>query len=207
MDERRDRETAELLEELETTLEALRGELAGRERRRPTPTDLLRFTEEYTVPTVVATLEATIASLELLRAFLRLLDPDRSVADGPSGGGTGLGRAGESAVTGAERAVSEVRAALAEGNLPEEPEARRLVTEARELSEAVEERLRESRGVPDAGDTPGADADRGVAIDVTAEREDPPADGSGVDVDAELDSIRSEVRDGGDDQDERDDTR
>lgn len=205
MNGRDDRDTRELLDELATTLEALRADLDGPETRRPpTPRELLRVTEEYTIPTVVATLEAAVAALELLRALLRLSDPDRSLAEGAerAPGGPRLGRAGESALVGAERALSEFRRAVEGADLSEEGTAHDLVADARDLSAEVEARLRDARtgeGSPDGrSGTDGRDG--AVRIEVEADDSaDATDDGTterpgGVDVDEELDSIRREVR-------------
>jgi hypothetical protein len=234
----REPDTAAVLEELADTLAALRRELeaadgdtgAGggdapgddrhapdRPRRRSPPSagDLLRFTEEYTIPTVIATLEATIAALELLRGLLRLVDPDRR-AVGPAAGRAGgrLAAAGDSAVGGVERALSELRTALSAADLPEDESARRLIEDARALSETVEDRLDDARRTVEGepGSAPDRDRERGVSIDVreedAAERgaESDGDDEAGVDVEAELESIRAAVeRDDGDESDAADD--
>jgi len=193
-----DRELSALLAELDGTLEALREELADGRRRRasarrmplrpPTPRELLRITEEYTIPTLVAVLEANVRLLELTRRALRLADPERAaraeaesardaLGDAARGGADAAGRA---AVDRLDSALSELRTALAEADLPEEGEARSLVVEARELADAVEARLPD-----DGGDRPAA-AGRAVPV----EEPDPEA---GVDVESELRSIRDEV--------------
>jgi hypothetical protein len=76
----RERDLADAATELSETLEELRGELEEPPRgpfglpRPPSPTELLRVTERYTIPTVIALLEASIRALELLAAGLRLAD-------------------------------------------------------------------------------------------------------------------------------------
>lgn len=221
MSSQRDRETAELLDELQSTLEALREEVDGRDGRRrrgpPTPAELLRFTERHTIPTLVASLEATVEALELVRELLRLIDPERSAGRARTDeAGDRLGRAGETAVAGAERVLVDLRRALAAEDVPDDGAARDLVTEARDLSEEVESRLREAReGSDTRRRSSGGDGESGVRIDVAAEdseTEESEAAGDedgeteserteegGVDVDAELESIRDEVRS---DQDE-----
>jgi hypothetical protein len=204
MSGRDDRDTRELLDELATTLDALRADLDdgnAREGRRgpPTPRELLRVTEAYTIPAVIASLEAAIAALELLRAVLRLADPDRAAADESARGSTDvMGRAGESAVVGAERALSELRRALSAADLPED-RATDLAADARALSAEVESRLRAARDAePSDGDAADGRSD-GVQIDVEAAdtssgNGDDAPDDAGVDVDAELESIRRDVR-------------
>ena len=62
----RERELAEVTAELSETLESLRAELQEPPEgplglpRPPTPRELLRFTEQYTIPTTIALLEAAI---------------------------------------------------------------------------------------------------------------------------------------------------
>lgn len=195
----RDDDIDPLLDELQETLTALRTELddggddgrASRRRPRasspprpPRPGEFLRFTEEYTIPTVVSLLEATIQSLELLAGLIRLLDPDRSRSAADSVGR----RATKEATRGATAALSELRRALSEVDLPPEGEARDIVADARELSAELERRI-------EAGETRTHD-DSPVSIDVressdqeTGEETDPH-----VDVESELDSIRESVR-------------
>ena len=245
----RDPDTAAVLEELADTLTALRRELADADagtgteagagagadgdrtpdRSPPSTGDLLRFTEEYTIPTVIATLEATIAALELLRGLLRLVDPDRRAVDRSTGGAGGrLATAGDSAVGGVERALSELRTALSAADLPDDETSRRLIEDARTLSETVENRLDGARqtveGKADGADQPERpaargtesiperDRSRGISIDVREEGADgserttagdgedgEDGDDADVDVEAELESIREEV--GRDDDD------
>ncbi|MFB6123894.1 MAG: hypothetical protein ABEJ78_10610 [Haloferacaceae archaeon] len=175
------------LDELERTLEALREQVDGdgdrwrddRRRRRPrppSPLELLRFTETHTIPTLVSTLEATIRTLELVGGLLRLVDPAAS-EDGrrpvPPGTRATVGRA-----------LSDLRSALDGTTLPDDPAARDLVADARELAADVEARLDDSR----TGDSP-----RDERVDV---RDGGDADDSpDVDVESELDSIRDELRD------------
>ncbi|MFC6988342.1 hypothetical protein ACFQJD_05775 [Haloplanus sp. GCM10025708] len=189
------------LDELERTLDALREELdgdrPGRPRRRrprpPSPLELLRFTESHTLPTLVATLEATIEALELVRGLLRLADPaatDDRARELPPGARATVGRA-----------LSDLRSALEGADLPDDPAARELVTDARDLAADVEARLDDARrgaGEPssDAGvDVREAGEDGGSTADVADS-----TSSSDVDVTSELDSIRDEIR--GDDADE-----
>ena len=184
----RDDELADRLDELEETLSALRTELrsdsARRPPRPPSLGELLRFTEQYTIPTLIAMLEATIKSLELLRRTMRLADPKRAVREETSGARTELDRLGSQASGELARGLSELRTALSEANLPENPESRRLVEDARSLTREIEDRIREAEGdvrasrdrtkrdqstqsanETDRSRTP--DSDGGVFIDVT----------------------------------------
>jgi len=247
-DRDRDEDLPELLDDLEATLADLRSELRrgpapdrraepprrgrrgqGGERsdlpRPPSVTDLLGFTERYTLPTLIATLEAAIRALELLQGTLRLVNPDRSAVEPPNEGGgaspgarlgSGAAGVGREAVSGVERALSELEAALAASDVPNDRASTELLGEVRDLSAEVRARLEAAQeagatgrgGRRDAGrrgdaTDPTRDAD-GVAIEVTDGDDpgDPDADGDGratedrpeVDVEAELESIRHEVR-------------
>jgi hypothetical protein len=177
-----DRDLRELLEDLDETLGRLRTELDGEaarppdEARRSTPRpptvgELVRFTEEYTIPTTIAVLEATVAALELLRGLLGLASPDER--------DRGIGRAGDAALDGVEQTFSELRRALREADLPEDPETRGVVTEARELTDAVERQIEASRRAEGGG------RERGVAIEVSEAAES--------DVESELRSLKEDL--------------
>ena len=214
-------ELAAQLDELEATLTDLRSELRTEERRGPPRPprlgELLRFTEEYTIPTLIALLEATIKSLELLQRTLRLADPARAAREEGEAARSRLDEVGSEAGNQLAGALAELRTALAEADLPENPESRDLITDARELTGEIETRLRDAeRTVSDQrqrerGGTPsrgqrGSDPDEGVMIDVSdddssqqsaEETDDSDADSdapaAGVDVDAELESIKNEL--------------
>jgi hypothetical protein len=261
MSARRDEDLEDLLAELEGTLDALRGELReergdrrdreGTDRRgRPAPRppsvgEVIRFTDEYTIPTVITVLETTISALELLRGLLRLADPSRSAFDGRDGARTAassVNRVGQSALASVEDALDDLGRALSAADLPDEPESRSILEEARELSAEIEARIADAEGVrrgvgrrdregERTGD-PGRGRDRrerrdrrrgeeSAAVTIEVDEEGRPDDagrdpedgrqgeadrrvpdddagddddGVDVDVEAELDSIREEVR-------------
>jgi len=222
-------ELADRLDDLEDALSELRAELDGggrdpgppRPPRPPRPSELLRFTERYTIPTVIALLEATIRSLELLRGAIRLADPGRELDDDDRPASTDrLDAVRGEASDRLAGSLRELRRALSAADLPSEPEARSIIEEARELSADVERRLdddasgraagrgRGDRGAADApGDDPvridvaGADDD-GADPGDSADPADPPddgADGDGdgnddVDIEAELRTLRRQYR-------------
>jgi hypothetical protein len=204
-----DEELAALLAELERTLTDLRsavGEDVRRRRRPPTPSDILRFTEEYTIPTLVALLDATARSLELLRAVLR--------TSGPRGGERARLETAETAesadLAALRRALDDLGSALGETSLPEDAAARRVLTDAQRLTDEIEERLAASGGLPSAGAdwdehdrerTPQRDRrrradERGVTIDVREE-----SAGGDVDVESELSSIKESMETDHEDED------
>ncbi|GAB6862746.1 hypothetical protein ACFR97_04250 [Haloplanus litoreus] len=201
-----DEDLAVLLSELEETLTDLRSAVdrdvrgGGRRsrgatdvprRRPPTPGEMLRFTEEYTIPTLIALLEATVQSLELLRAVLRLAGPRPS-----EGRLRDRLRSPESPdVTTLRDALADLREALTGADLPEESAAGSVLADARSLTAEIDERLAAvddgGRGGEERGDRrrdDRADRGQGVAIDVEEE-------GETVDVDAELASIKDSMED------------
>ncbi|WP_254822221.1 DUF7547 family protein [Haloglomus halophilum] len=192
----RDDDLGALVDELEATLRQLRAEVDEESRppsrrrpgsggpvlpRPPSPRELLTFTERYTIPTVVAFLEAAIRGLELLAGTIRLLDgrdprsPDRRNRDGGSVLADVSTAAGERAAASGREALSRVDDALAElqrtyeGD-PEDPTARRLLADARELRGEIDERLAAMEPTDDAArDDHEAERDRGPTVNVDAE--------------------------------------
>jgi hypothetical protein len=203
------------LDELERTLDADGVGDRDRDRRSarrssPRGRDVVRFTEEYTIPTVIAILETTVQSLELLRGVLRLADPERSL-QGSEERFDGVDRR---VVEGTERALDDLRRALTGTEEPSDPVARDVFREARDLTAEIESRLTEARDagrdsrsrprerrsaddgrsvvipVDDEGTADGDDADEAAAHEEGSHTEDSAVE---VDVDAELASIREEV--------------
>jgi hypothetical protein len=198
-DDLADEDLRGLVEDLDRTLSTLRDELerrddtaspaqrtgSGRRRQRglrpPSPSELFRFTEQHTIPTLISTLEATIRSLELLRSVLRLVDPERSALDprdarDPGASSTarlsdGVADLGRGAASGVERALSELQRALSESDLPDDEPSRELLEDARQLSEEVSARLSASGERGDAYAARGASGREHRETDV-AERTD-----------------------------------
>jgi len=199
MPNRDDEDLAVLLADLERTLTDLRSAIdedvrrgGHPPRRPPTPGEIIRFTEEYTLPTVIALLEATVQSLELLRAVLRLAGPG-TTTDGLR---DELASRGEPERAALREAVGDLRDALTGADLPEDSTARSILTDARELTAEIDARLdesaadrgreRETAEGPGSASSGTGDESDGIVIDVEAEDE-------GVDVDAELASIKESM--------------
>ncbi|OYR75377.1 DUF7547 family protein [Halorubrum ezzemoulense] len=211
--DRRDDDLEERLDELEDVLGELRADLRESERDRRGPprpprlSELVRFTEQYTIPTVIALLETTIKSLELLRGTLRLADPGRSVAEGAEGAGDRLADVRDGATAGLSRSLSELRTALSEADLPEDA-ASRAARDRRLGGDPDGDRNARSRGDAEERSDRGGGANP-VRIDVTEPGESDDAsdeapgegDASGdaadeppeVDVESELESIKQQV--------------
>ncbi|SNR37153.1 DUF7547 family protein [Halorubrum vacuolatum] len=173
-DRPRDDDLEERLDELEDVLAELRRDLKRDARDRPTRnrrtrprstdrrdpplpprpprfSELLRFTEQYTIPTLIALLETTIKSLELLRGTLRLADPGRGLdLDDRSGDAVDrLADVRDGASAGLARSLSELRTALSEADLPEDAASRSIIEDARDLTAEIEARIEEGRRTAD----------------------------------------------------------
>jgi HPt (histidine-containing phosphotransfer) domain-containing protein len=169
----RDEQLREQVDDLAGTLADLESELRE-QRRRPRLRDLVRFTREVTIPAIILVLRTNIEALRLLQRVL-------AFGDREGGGRESQLReraeaAGQSALTELDSALEDLGDALS--GRPRDGRARDLLAEARDLQEEVEAEL--YRG-PRAGPGPGGDDPGGVDIDV----------------DAELQSIKDELDDGG----------
>lgn len=214
-----DDDLEERLAELEATLGELRTELESQSSRRfprpPSPGDLLRFTEQYTIPTLIAFLEAAIRSLELLQRALRLADPGRAAHAESAQMKSGVDRVRSEAADHLADNLADLRRALSGAELPEStpPETRQLLEDARALTDEIEDRLRETRDPgrstnhTPSGDSRSRDGNGGgVTIDITDEHDadEEPIDDPSVDVDSELQSIKDELSGEADGSDEKD---
>lgn len=212
MDEEDD-ELAAAAEELAATLDELSGELRGAPRgplglpRPPTPTEVLRFAEGYAIPTIVAILEANIRVLDMLARVLR-------VADGrplDGSGRDGIERASRTTLQKLDGALSDIQTAI-EGGEPSNPDVARLLDEARSLREEIDDRLPEATAEPSTMDGTKDRSTHGSASDEDTDGEAAVAsdedDGIKIDVDAELESIKQNVSDSpdGDEEDDEDDS-
>jgi hypothetical protein len=188
--------------DLAETLEALREELRAPPRgplglpRPPRPGELLELTERYTIPALIALLETNIRLLELLAAAIRLVgghpvDAGRERRLNASefavtGSREGLDRLTAASRTTLERlddALADLQEAATEGT-PENPEAERLLEQARELRAEIDDRLAE------------VDERERTDIDVRSEGADESASetpSESVDVDAELASLKEDM--------------
>ena len=214
----RERGLTEATAELSETLESLRAELESAPEgprgfpRPPGPGELLRFTEQYTIPATIALLEAAIRSLELLAAALRVADGrpiEAASGQSETPAGDRLAATSRETLRRLDGALAELQSA-ARGD-PSNPEMRRLLEEARglraegddRLSEAIEgdvSRSERDRTAQTEGEKPGTQPDRGAEPDRSsrAERDDRTErdDAVAIDVDEELQSIKRTVEDG-----------
>jgi hypothetical protein len=165
MSRRSDDDLDALLDDLSGTLDRLRSELdeerAG-DRRRERPVDdrrrtrradrdrpsipgpgrFLRFTEEYTIPALIAFLEANIRALELLQGLLRLLDRGETTE-------RRVESVGRRTLDGVDDLLSDVQGAI-EGR-PSDDRARDLLDEARSLRAEIDDRVAGGDGITRRG--------------------------------------------------------
>ena len=212
----RDDDLEERLDELEDVLGELRADLRETERdsrgppRPPRLSELIRFTEQYTIPTVIALLETTIKSLELLRGTLRLADPGRSATGGAEGAGDRIADVRDGATTGLARSLSELRTALSEADLPEEAASRSIIADARDLTAEIEARIDEGRREADSARNRRLENDRdpdrdGGSRTRDEERSDRRGDASPVRIDVTEPGESGDETDGGETDSDRDD--
>ena len=200
----RDDELADLLEDLTDTLRQIESEVGPNRPRRgplglpapPTPRDVLQFTGEYAIPTAIAVLKANIKILELVGALLRA---GKTSGEARKRADDTVGELGTKTVSQLERALTEIQRAVEDGSLPQTPEARDVVEEARRLNADLREYVREAdetveseqqaerdaeRGIDQGAEQ---DADRGTTIPIEDAADEPSVE---IDVEEELKSIK-----------------
>jgi hypothetical protein len=141
----------ELVSDLSTTLTDLQDVLADeqgnrqqprRRRRPPSPGRFLRFTEEYTIPTLISLLETNIRALELFQGLLGLIngrDNSQQSNTKPFGSDRRVQKTGRRTLGALDDALSDLQGAL-EGE-PTDSEARSLLDDARSLRGEIDNRL------------------------------------------------------------------
>ncbi|PSP66255.1 hypothetical protein BRC85_10840 [Halobacteriales archaeon QS_1_69_70] len=195
------RDLADAVEDLRAELQEPRRGPLGR-FRPPSPRELLRFTEQHTIPALVAILETNVRMLELLAAAIRVADgrPLDAVDRGDDGletgrralvtGADGLAAASRATLERLDAALAELQEA-ADGGAPDDPEVQWLQSEARALRAKIDE------GLEDATDrTSASGTDPGVMGDDAESRrveEGGPGGPVEVDVEEELETLRREA--------------
>ncbi|WP_338728704.1 hypothetical protein [Haladaptatus sp. DJG-WS-42] len=208
-------EVSPLIDDLEATLAELRTALEPTTRRGlprpPSPRRLLSFTDEFAIPTAIAVLEANIRALELVQELIHVTNRGLEASDSTQDASSRARDVSQDAIDRLERALTEIQVSLEEGALPENPEARKLLTEARALRDEIDERLADSgRTEPtprqpsprDAGDQP-------IVIPVESDDAPEPDEGphdledalADEEIESELETIRQEL-DAVDDEDD-----
>lgn len=209
MSSRSDDDLADLAEDLAGTLEELRRELRTEPPRGPlglprppTPRELLRFTDEFAIPTAIAVLEANIRALELLQGAIGLVEREREASERTRRTRDRAEAVSRTTLDRLDDALRDIQRAAGEGTLPPNPEPRRIIEDARTLRADLEERLREAEADADAARREGRD--QGIVIDVEGPDDSADEDhggGTEIDVEEELDSIRADLDRAADDED------
>ncbi|WP_336358061.1 DUF7547 family protein [Haloarcula sp. CGMCC 1.6347] len=172
-----DDDLSALITDLVTTLQELETEVEPTTDsglpRPPTPSELLRFTSDVTIPAVILVLKTNIEALKILRRALRMAEgrptSTGSASDEVRQRASDLSRATLSRLDGA---LTDLQQAV-EGT-PEDEEARELIQEAQQLRGQIQDRLADEPGVSE-------EVDSDQVTDVP------------VDVDAELRSIKDDI--------------
>lgn len=161
--------------------------------RPPTPREMLSFTSEYALPTLITMLEANIRALKALQQIIRLVDPEYdSTGEARSELSSRAGRASQATLDRLQSTLEDVEGALTEGGLPQEPGARRILEDARRLSDDIKGEISAGREQADSSretikvDEADEEREDGEEIEIGEEKPQ-------VDVDAELRSIRDEL--------------
>ncbi|ELZ16486.1 hypothetical protein C477_15680 [Haloterrigena salina JCM 13891] len=214
-----DDELAEAVRELTRTIEELRSELESTQRRPPfrppaprppTPRELLAFTDEVAIPAAIAALETSVRALKGFQRALQLARTERDVRDRTTEATRTAGERADdlrrSTLSGLDTVLAELQRAASDGDLPADEGARELLSEARELRDDVDRRLRDAgddleRRSTDATDAVRIDIEDGDPLDGASGDDDPESD-PGVDIDAELETLKDQY--GNDDADETD---
>ena len=170
-DEPEDEALLERIEALEASLRELQADLQSQRPSRfpapPSPREILRFTDEYAIPTAIAFLEVQIRTLEMLRGVIRVTDPGRSTDR------SARRRRVSSRVLGEVDALIEE---LQTDRFPAVRDGEDILDEARALREEIRSRIDDTQ----------------LTDDESVESESSDVD---IDVEEELRSIRSELED------------
>lgn len=187
----RDDDLEERVDELQESLEELRAEIRqprpprgpGGLPRPPTPREVVEFADRQAIPTAIAVLEANIRALELLQGALRLTDPGRAAAEDADRTRARAEQLSRRSLDRLDDALGDLQEAARGDTLPPNSDAREIVEDARRLREEIADRIGEAERSRDR--PPEAD---------TADTADTAANGNvEIDVEDELDSIKSEL--------------
>ncbi|QRV15327.1 hypothetical protein JMJ58_00005 [Haloterrigena salifodinae] len=204
-----DDELAEAVRELTRTIEELRSELESTRRRPPfrppaprppTPRELLAFTDEVAIPAAIAALETSVRALKGFQRALQLARTERDVRDRTTEATRTAGERADdlrqSTLSGLDTVLAELQRAASDGDLPADEGARELLSEARELRDDVDRRLRDAgddleRRSTDATDAVRIDIEDGDPLDGASDDDESEPD-PGVDIDAELETLKDQ---------------
>lgn len=188
-----DGDLADELAELERSVRHLQEELKSRSPRGPlglprppSPGEVLQFTEESAIPALIAILEAHVRMLEAIQHGIRLA---RTGESSTRSAAQTVDAVNEETINQLDRLVETIQEVA--GALPKNDQARAVLSEAEELRDTIEERVEEAK--KSVEEQPSEDQ-----IDSTefGESQDRPET---IDIDAELQSIKRQLNDHGED--------
>ncbi len=212
MDEQAD-DIADTLEELTRTLADLRTELESRPQRRPeprlrppTPREVLQFTDEVALPALIAIVEANLRTLEAAQRGLSLVRKEQEGRKRVVEAGDRATALRETTLEQLDGALAGLQEALAGGDRPRDEQAQSLIREARQLQTEIDQRLREAVD-GERSDGAGSTAAEPRRIEIEDESDadstssetdaaDENRSDPGIDVDAELETLKDEYGSG-----------
>ncbi|MDJ1433489.1 hypothetical protein [Halostagnicola sp. A-GB9-2] len=202
----RDDDLAEAVRELSATIDELREELAPRRRRPsfrpPTPGEMLRVADEFAIPAALAVLKANVRALEAFQRGIKLVQTEQETRDRTKTAAKSTEKRAKklrrTTVSQLDTVLEELQRGVSEGSVPADERVTDLLSEARELRDDVDRRLRdavEETGSTDAQpiEIDGNDSDSSEPNETGSVLNDD--DDSNVDVDAELETLKDQFND------------
>lgn len=203
-------ELVDRVADLESTLQELRRETMRPPRgpfglpRPPTPGELVAFTDEHAIPATIAFLEVNIRALQAFQAALRLARGTSKSAQAGRRAGSRTTELGARTIDALDSALQDLKNAYEAGTLPDDPTARRVLSDARRLTDEVREELESVRTQEYAADT-GRSRTRDAARETDSEARDTNDSAIGdpavdlEEVETELEVLREEFTENTDD--------
>ena len=187
------------VDDLERDIEALTDTIARRSPRGPfglprppTPGELLRYADEAAIPAGIAILQANIRLLEALRQAIRLLESGEQARRRGNEISTEAATMRTQVLDQFDAAISELEQAIQ--GTPRDVPGHDIIADARTLRDDLESRIAETeQGSIDA------------TVEQKEESESIVSEGTTIDIEAELESIKEEQSSDEDEDDSSDD--
>lgn len=141
-------ELAARLTELESAITELRDRTVRPPRgplglpRPPTPREFMEYTDKYAIPATIAFLQANIRALQAFQAALKMLRGADRTRDRTADARERTMQLGTKTLDALDAALDDLKDAYREGALPDDSEARTILTEAQRLTDDIREELR-----------------------------------------------------------------
>ena len=143
-----DDELAARLTELESAITELRDRTVRPPRgplglpRPPTPREFVEYTDEHAIPATIAFLQANIRALQAFQAALKMLRGANRTRTRTSDARDRTMELGAKTLDALDSALDDLKDAYREGALPDDSEARSILTEAQRLTDEIRDELR-----------------------------------------------------------------